>query len=50
VLLRDPGGRAPEGAEAIAAARARPDALALLAFAASEEHFLLRQRLRSAIA
>ncbi len=50
VLLRDGTSRPPEGAAALAAAAARPDVLALLAFAASEEHFLLRQRLRVAIA
>jgi tetratricopeptide (TPR) repeat protein len=37
-------------AAAVEAASSRPDVLALLAFAATEEHFLLRQRLRVAIA
>ncbi len=38
------------GAALVAAVRARPDALTLLTFAASEEHFVLRQRFRVAIA
>jgi ADP-ribose pyrophosphatase YjhB (NUDIX family) len=50
MLLRDRADRSPEGPAAVAAAATRPDVLALLAFAASEEHFLLRQRLRTAIA
>ncbi|HUL60389.1 MAG TPA: tetratricopeptide repeat protein [Anaeromyxobacteraceae bacterium] len=52
VMLREgaPGGRAPAGADAVAAARSRPDVLALLAFAATEEHLVLRQRWRVAIA
>ncbi len=49
-LLRDGGGPVPERAEAIALAAARPDVRALLAFAASDVHFALRQRLRVAIA
>jgi tetratricopeptide (TPR) repeat protein len=50
VLLRDADGRAPQGARAIAAARARPEARALLVFASTDAHFALRQRLRVAIA
>jgi tetratricopeptide (TPR) repeat protein len=50
MLLRRGAARPPEGAAAVAAAAARPDVLALLAFAASEAHFVLRQRLRVAIA
>jgi len=50
LLLRRGAGRPPEGAAALAAAASRPDVLALLAFAASEAHFVLRQRLRVAIA
>jgi hypothetical protein len=50
VLLRDPDGRSPQGARAVSAARARPDARALLVFASTEAHFVLRQRLRVAIA
>ncbi|BDG06593.1 tetratricopeptide repeat protein [Anaeromyxobacter oryzae] len=53
LLLRDERGTtaAPAAtAERLAAVRACPDALALLAFAASEAHFVLRQRLRVAIA
>jgi hypothetical protein len=50
LMLRDPEGRAPGRTEAIAAAAARPDVRALVAFAASEAHFTLRQRLRVAIA
>jgi hypothetical protein len=53
VALRD-GGPAPphpeSGEEIRQAVRARPDLQALLRFAASEEHFRLRQRLRTAIA
>jgi len=49
-LLRDGGGRIPARAEAVALAAARPDVRALLAFAASDVHFALRQRLRVAIA
>ena len=48
LLLRE--GTLADGASAVEAVRARPDALSLLAFAVSEEHFLLRQRLRVAIA
>ncbi|HEY7726461.1 MAG TPA: tetratricopeptide repeat protein [Anaeromyxobacteraceae bacterium] len=51
--LRDGGAPPPrpEPAEEIQqAVRARPDLQALLRFAASEEHFRLRQRLRTAIA
>ncbi|HEY6098982.1 MAG TPA: hypothetical protein VIW03_06110, partial [Anaeromyxobacter sp.] len=50
ILLRDGSARAPEGAAALARAAGRPDVLALLAFAASEAHFSLRQRLRVAVA
>jgi cellulose synthase operon protein C len=50
MLLRDGASRSPEGAESVALAGTRPDVLALLAFAASEAHFILRQRLRVAIA
>lgn len=49
-ILRTAAGEPVEGPAAAAAARTRPDALALLVFAASEEHFALRQRLRLAIA
>jgi tetratricopeptide (TPR) repeat protein len=51
LLLREGAGRvspAPEGR--VTALRTRPDALALLAFAASEAHLVLRQRVRVAIA
>ena len=50
VLLRGGASRAPEGQAAVVRASTRPDVLALLAFAASEAHFVLRQRLRVAIA
>jgi hypothetical protein len=50
MLLRDDAGRALGRAEAIEAAPRRPDVKALLAFAASDVHFALRQRLRVAIA
>ncbi|HET7826392.1 MAG TPA: hypothetical protein VFK90_13735, partial [Anaeromyxobacter sp.] len=50
MLLRDGGSRAPEGPAAVVRASTRPDVLALLAFAASEAHFVLRQKLRVAIA
>jgi tetratricopeptide (TPR) repeat protein len=50
LLLRDAAGRAPERGEALAAAARHPDVRALLAFAASDAHFALRQRLRIAIA
>ncbi len=54
VLARDAGLRA-EGTPLpvplpVAATAARPDVRALVAFAATEEHFVLRQRLRVAIA
>ncbi len=49
-LLREGAGPLPERSEAIAIARTRPDVRALLAFAASDVHFALRQRLRVAIA
>jgi hypothetical protein len=49
-LLRDGRDRPPDRAAAISAASARPDVRALLAFAASDLHFALRQRLRVAIA
>jgi cellulose synthase operon protein C len=48
LLVRDERAGAP--ADLVAAVRERPDALALVAFAASEEHLVLRQRLRVAIA
>jgi electron-transferring-flavoprotein dehydrogenase len=48
-LLRE-GGKLRERADAIALAATRPDVRALLAFAASDVHFALRQRLRVAIA
>jgi hypothetical protein len=50
LMLRDGGAKAPERAEAIQATAQRPDLRALLAFAASDVHFALRQRLRVAIA
>lgn len=50
LLLREDGGKVPERAEAVVAAARRPDLRALLAFAASDVHFALRQRLRVAIA
>jgi len=50
ILLRDGATRGPEGAAAVAAVTTRPDVLAVLSFAATEAHFLLRQRLRVAIA
>ncbi len=49
-LLRTSAPGPVEGAQAVEAARARTDALALLVFASSEEHFTLRQHLRVAIA
>jgi tetratricopeptide (TPR) repeat protein len=50
LLLREGAGRQPPPADRLTALRARPDALALLAFAASEAHLALRQRVRAAIA
>jgi tetratricopeptide (TPR) repeat protein len=50
LLLRDGRPRSPEGPDAVAAAGERPDVLALLAFAATEAHAVLRQRARVAIA
>jgi tetratricopeptide (TPR) repeat protein len=50
LLLRDGSGRGLDRSDAIAAAGTRADVRALLAFAASEAHFVLRQRLRVAIA
>jgi tetratricopeptide (TPR) repeat protein len=47
---RASGGRALTDAERAAAALERPEVASLLAFAATEEHFLLRQRLRVALA
>ena len=49
MLLGD-GARAMGRAEAIAQAAGRADVQALLAFAASDAHFTLRQRMRIAIA
>lgn len=50
LLLRDDSGRKPAPGDRIAALRARPEAMALLAFAAGEAHLSLRQKLRVAIA
>jgi hypothetical protein len=50
LLLRDDGGRKPAPGDRLVALRARPEALALLSFAASDAHLTLRQRLRVAIA
>lgn len=50
MALRDAGTRPADRAETIALAAARPELRALLAFAASDVHFALRQRLRVAIA
>jgi tetratricopeptide (TPR) repeat protein len=50
LLLRDDGGRKPAPGDRLVALRARPEALALLSFAASDAHLALRQRLRVAIA
>ncbi len=50
VLLREVPDRPADPALALAAAAARADIRALLAFAASDVHFALRQRLRVAIA
>jgi hypothetical protein len=49
-LLRDGSERPADRAKAIVAAALRPDARALLAFAATDLHFALRQRMRVAIA
>ncbi|HEX9052197.1 MAG TPA: hypothetical protein VF841_16835, partial [Anaeromyxobacter sp.] len=51
-LPREAVPRASDGQPAPAPldARSRPDVLALLSFAATEEHFALRQKLRVAIA
>ena len=49
MLLGD-GARGIGRAEAIAEAAGRADVQALLAFAASDAHFTLRQRIRIAIA
>jgi hypothetical protein len=49
-MLREGSDRPADRAQAAAAAAARPDVRALLAFAASDVHFALRQRLRVAIA
>jgi hypothetical protein len=49
-LLREGPDRPAGRAQAVAAAAARPEVRALLAFAASDVHFALRQRLRVAIA
>jgi tetratricopeptide (TPR) repeat protein len=48
--LRDAGLSPADKAEAVAAAATSPELRALLAFAASDVHFALRQRLRVAIA
>jgi tetratricopeptide (TPR) repeat protein len=50
LLMREGVGRSPERAEAVAHAAQRPELRSLLAFAASDVHFALRQRLRVAIA
>ncbi|HYD39189.1 MAG TPA: hypothetical protein VEB43_00035 [Anaeromyxobacter sp.] len=50
LLLRDDAGRKPAPGDRLVALRARPEALALLSFAASEAHLALRQRLRVAVA
>lgn len=49
-LLGEGAPRVPKGEEAVRAATARPDVLALLAWASTDDHFALRQRLRTAIA
>jgi hypothetical protein len=49
LLVREPGARAA-GEEIVAEARRREETRALLAFAAEEAHFLLRQKLRVAVA
>jgi tetratricopeptide (TPR) repeat protein len=48
--LREAGVHAADRGEAVAAAGARPELRSLLAFAASDVHFALRQRLRVAVA
>jgi hypothetical protein len=50
LLVRDETGKRPTPEARAEAARACPAALALLAFAATEAHFTLRQKLRVAIA
>ena len=50
LLIRDDSGRKPAAADRLTALRAHPEARALLAFAASETHLGLRQKLRVAIA
>ncbi len=50
LLLRDDTGRKPLPPDRLAALRARPEALALLLYAAGDAHLLLRQKLRVAIA
>ncbi|MCM2333044.1 MAG: hypothetical protein NDI82_03750, partial [Anaeromyxobacteraceae bacterium] len=51
LLVRGGPGQAPaDGADLLTAIWEHPRALALLAFAASEAHFTLRQKLRVAIA
>jgi hypothetical protein len=49
LLVREPGARAA-GEEIVAEARRREETRALLAFAAEEAHFALRQKLRVAVA
>lgn len=49
-LLRDDSGRKPAPGDRQTLLSARPEALALLSFAASEAHLALRQKLRVAIA
>jgi tetratricopeptide (TPR) repeat protein len=50
LMLRDDSGRKPAPGDRIAALRARPEAMVLLTFAASDAHLALRQKLRVAIA
>jgi tetratricopeptide (TPR) repeat protein len=50
LMLRDGSGRKPAPGDRLSALRARPEAQALLVFAASDAHLGLRQRLRVAIA
>jgi hypothetical protein len=50
LLVREGAERPADRAQGLAAAAARPEVRALLAFAASDAHFALRQRLRVAIA
>jgi hypothetical protein len=50
LLLRDETGRKPAPADRMALLRGRPEALALLAYAATEAHLTLRQKLRVAVA